>query len=161
MSYLCFYSFSFRSKYIQVFLKYQNKKMENTTISERILQMIDFLQVSTNDFAKKIGYSRSQAIYHVINGANKFTPNLIDKIIKRFPEVHYWYLVKGKLPIILDNPKLKQNQANLFNSAILKDGIDYSLESFLTLKNIEKAINDQNDLTRELIDFLKQKKADH
>lgn len=132
------------------------QELEDSVIMKTLLKE---LRYSANAFATEIGVT-AQAIYYVIKGPNKFTPNLIDRIIKRFPEVHYWYLAKGKLPIILENPKLKQNQANLFNSAIPKDGVDYSLESFLTLKNIEKAINEQNDLTRELIDFLKQKKAD-
>jgi len=54
--------------------------MKNTTISERILQMTDFLKVSTNDFAKKLGYSRSQAIYDVINGKSKPSFDFFDKL---------------------------------------------------------------------------------
>lgn len=44
---------------------------KNTNISERISQMIDYLNISTNDFAKKLGYTRSQAIYDIINGKSK------------------------------------------------------------------------------------------
>ncbi|NLN33836.1 MAG: transcriptional regulator [Flavobacteriaceae bacterium] len=43
----------------------------NTGISERILRMIDFLGVSKNDFANKLGYNRSQAIYDITSGKSK------------------------------------------------------------------------------------------
>ena len=52
----------------------------NTTISERIAQMIEYLNVSTNDFAKKIGYNRSQAVYDVINGKSKPSFDFFEKL---------------------------------------------------------------------------------
>lgn len=134
------------------------KKIEDAEIMKNILKE---LRYTANSLSKELELT-PMAIYLVLNGKNKLTQNLIDKIIKRFPNVHYWYLIKGQLPILLENQKLIQNQDNLFNTAIPKaEGLDYSLESFITLKNIEKAINEQNELTRELIDLLKQKKADH
>jgi hypothetical protein len=45
--------------------------VKNTTISERLLQVIDFLNITSNDFAKKLGYNRSQIIYDVLNGKSK------------------------------------------------------------------------------------------
>ncbi len=40
---------------------------KNTDISERLSQLIDYLNVSKNEFAKKLGYNRSQTIYDIIN----------------------------------------------------------------------------------------------
>jgi transcriptional regulator with XRE-family HTH domain len=133
------------------------KELEDSVIITNLLKELRYTQRA---FALKIGIT-GPAIYNITNGINKISQGLIDRIIKEFPQVHYWYLANGKLPIILENPKLIHNQNNLFNTASPKDGVDYSLESFLTLKNIEKAINEQNELTRELLDFLKQKKADN
>ena len=44
---------------------------KKTEISERILQLIDYLKVSKNEFARNLGYERSQAIYDVVNGKSK------------------------------------------------------------------------------------------
>lgn len=49
----------------------QNKNQKNTDISERILQLIDNLGVSINEFSKILGYNRSQAIYDMKNGKAK------------------------------------------------------------------------------------------
>jgi len=41
---------------------------KNKEISERILQMIDFLKVSKYEFSKKLNYSRPQSVYNIIDG---------------------------------------------------------------------------------------------
>lgn len=45
----------------------QEKKQINTEISERILQVIEFLSISPNKFTKDLGYSRTQTIYDILN----------------------------------------------------------------------------------------------
>lgn len=45
----------------------QEKDTKNTDISERILQVIDFVKSNPNDFAKKLSYKRSQTIYDILN----------------------------------------------------------------------------------------------
>lgn len=40
----------------------------NTEISERIMNLIDYLGISRNDFAKKLNYKRSQSVYDICNG---------------------------------------------------------------------------------------------
>jgi repressor LexA len=40
---------------------------KDSEISERMQQMLDYLGVNANVFAKKLGYARSQAIYDMIN----------------------------------------------------------------------------------------------
>ncbi len=46
-------------------------KEKNTDISERLKQVIDYLGFTKNEFAKKLGYNRSQVIYDIIKGKSK------------------------------------------------------------------------------------------
>ncbi|MDL2315064.1 hypothetical protein LJC16_02265 [Bacteroidales bacterium OttesenSCG-928-C19] len=41
---------------------------KNTEISERILKVLDILNVTANDFGKKLGYTRTQTIYDITSG---------------------------------------------------------------------------------------------
>ncbi|GGG47318.1 LexA family transcriptional regulator [Epilithonimonas arachidiradicis] len=52
----------------------------NTNISERISQMIESVDVTPNEFAKKLGYNRSQVIYDIINGKSKPSFDFFEKL---------------------------------------------------------------------------------
>ncbi|HAZ00675.1 MAG: hypothetical protein A2W90_14455 [Bacteroidetes bacterium GWF2_42_66] len=45
----------------------QEKSKINTDISERISIVIEYLNLTPNSFAKKLGYERSQTLYDIIN----------------------------------------------------------------------------------------------
>lgn len=52
-----------------------------TEISERILKLIDLVESNPNDFAKRLGYGRSQAIYDIINGKAKPSFDFFQKLL--------------------------------------------------------------------------------
>ncbi len=65
---------------------------------------------------------------------------MIDRIIKNYPNISYWYLKKGKSPIILEE-KLSENQMSiLFSKNQPSNAVNYDLESLETLKNIEAVL---------------------
>ncbi|SHG85950.1 hypothetical protein SAMN05443549_107153 [Flavobacterium fluvii] len=107
--------------------------MKNTSISERILQMTDFLQISINDFAKKLGYSRSQAIYDVVNGKSKPSFDFFDKLYNSVysetfnPE----WLLTGKGEML----KTQSENQNILNDPGEEYGPDYK-ELYLREKEI-------------------------
>lgn len=107
-----------------------------TSDAEIIKLLLKALRFSANNFSKELGYRSPSTIYHILQGRNQISEDLVDNIVKHFPQVSYWFLKKGKLPIILDDKNLTINQANLFSSKEIKN-VDYSLESFGVLKNIE------------------------
>ena len=113
-----------------------NESLKNIPDSEIMKKVLAELRYSALAFSKELGYSSHSSIDHILHDRNKISANLIDKIIKRFPEINYWFLKKGQEPIIL-NDKLKRNQANLFGKTVVAELPDYSLETFTTLKNIE------------------------
>lgn len=71
---------------------------KNTTISERITQVIDYLGVNPNVFAKKLGYGRSQALYDIINSKSKPSFDFFDKFCNsEYSEmINLNWLVTGK-----------------------------------------------------------------
>jgi hypothetical protein len=120
------------------------KMTTETKVSEKLLSddiimrdILKELRYSALAFSKKLEYSSASTIHHILFGRNKISNDLADKIIKIFPEVNYWFIKKGQLPIILED-KLAKNQ---FNTVVgrYSDKImpDYSAETFNTLKNIE------------------------
>jgi hypothetical protein len=110
----------------------KNKLMTDADIMAKLLHE---LRYSALAFSKKLEYKSHSSIDHILKGKNQISESLMDKIIKDFPEVNYWFLKKGQMPIILDE-KLKQNQANLFGTLESKP-LNYDLEVLNTLKRIE------------------------
>ncbi len=59
-----------------------NKKNKNISdISERVKQTIDYLRVTPNQFAKILGYERSQTIYDILNGKSSPSHDFFSKFI--------------------------------------------------------------------------------
>ncbi|NDP26287.1 MAG: helix-turn-helix transcriptional regulator [Flavobacterium sp.] len=116
-------------------------KTENKIItdSEIIKQLLETLRYSALAFATELGYKSHSTIDHILKGRNNISDDLIERIIKKFPEVHYWFLKRGQAPVLL-NEKLKNNQAELLGVKVGVENPDYSLETFATLKNIEKIL---------------------
>jgi hypothetical protein len=115
----------------------ESKTIEKNFSDAEIMRMLlKELRYSGMAFGKELGYKSASTIHHILNGTNHISDEMVDKIIKVFPQVGFWFLKKGRLPVLLPE-KLQQNQANLFRSETTKDTPDYSLETFTTLKNIE------------------------
>lgn len=127
-------------------------KTENNVISdsEIMKQLLEKLRYSALAFANELDYKSHSTIDHILKGRNKISDDLITRIINKFPEVHYWFLKRGQKPIIL-NEKLKENQAELLGIKVGVENIDYSLETYVTLKNIEVTM-------AKILEFLESKK---
>jgi transcriptional regulator with XRE-family HTH domain len=63
-------------------------------MTERILSIIKYLNLSPSDFAEEIGIQRS-SISHLISGRNKPSLEFIQKILKRFPEINPEWILSG------------------------------------------------------------------
>ena len=59
----------------------QEKKKENTSFSERITEIIEIERITANEFAKQLGYARSQTVYDVINGKSKPSADFFQRFI--------------------------------------------------------------------------------
>ena len=63
-------------------------------MTDRILSLIKYFNLSPSDFAEEIGVQRS-SISHLISGRNKPSLEFIQKILSRFPEVNTEWLLNG------------------------------------------------------------------
>ncbi len=63
-------------------------------MTERILTIIKYFNLSPSDFAEAIGVQRS-SISHLISGRNKPSLEFIQKIFSRFPEINPEWMLTG------------------------------------------------------------------
>ncbi|MGA9324794.1 MAG: hypothetical protein WBV47_01995, partial [Salegentibacter sp.] len=59
---------------------------------KRLQTVLDSLYISANKMANLLEYKSPASIYHVLEGRNKLSSDMIEKIIKKFPSVNYKYL---------------------------------------------------------------------
>jgi transcriptional regulator with XRE-family HTH domain len=64
-------------------------------MTDRILSIIKYFNLSPSDFAEEIGVQRS-SISHLISGRNKPSLEFIQKILVRFSEINPEWILNGK-----------------------------------------------------------------
>ncbi len=64
-------------------------------MTDRILSIIKYFNLSPSDFAEKIGVQRS-SISHLISGRNKPSLEFIQKILSGFPEINPEWILSGQ-----------------------------------------------------------------
>lgn len=91
-----------------------SKRKDAVLHDKKILQdVIDTLNLTGNKFAKHLKYKASASVYHILEGRNNLSPEIIERIIKGFPAISYVFLTTGKGSPIL-TPAEQQAQKNLF-----------------------------------------------
>lgn len=70
--------------------------------------------MSANKIYKELGYKSPATVYHVLNGYNNLGPDMINRIIKKFPFISYAYLKDGIGEPILQDESDRIVQQNLF-----------------------------------------------
>jgi phage repressor protein C with HTH and peptisase S24 domain len=95
--------------------------MKNTIVSERILQVIDYIGISKNAFAQNIGYERSQALYDIINNKAKPSYDFFDRFVNsEYSEnINTDWLITGKGEMLKD-VSLKQYNEPQFSISQFK-----------------------------------------
>lgn len=77
---------------------------KNAVISERILQLIEYIKLSPNRFAQSLGYERSQTIYDIINGKSSPSFDFFNRFCNsEFSEsINIQWLLTGKGKMVVD-----------------------------------------------------------
>lgn len=65
-------------------------------IETRIQQLIDALNVSVLEFARKLGEHRGEKVYHILHGRLKPRYDTLEKILLAYPQINGDWLLRGE-----------------------------------------------------------------
>ncbi|MCL2040877.1 MAG: hypothetical protein FWG84_02400 [Bacteroidales bacterium] len=135
---------------------------KNTIFSERLLKLIDYLAIKPNNFAKKLGYDRSQTVYDIINGKSMPSYDFFFRFINAgFSEIiNVEWVIAGKGKMLkkenpISNSIVGDNSIIGDNNRQQRTGIsnDRSIED-KNLTNIIKELKVQMESKDNIIDNL-------
>src|SRR5690606_36724302 len=86
----------------------------NITDSQKILDVIEALGTNPRALGVKLSYKSPSTVNHVITGRNNMSEDMMDKIVKKFPNINYNFLKKAELPVLLSSNDI-QAQRSLLN----------------------------------------------
>lgn len=103
--------------------------------SEILSELLTHLKISANKLAKEIGLSANTAIYHIKNGRNGISPDLAKKIIHRYPEISYNWLLTGE-------GSLQKEEEKDLGAKEEKHDYRVSSEEIVSIRRDIRAVND-------------------
>lgn len=120
-------------------------------IEVRIQQLIDALNVSVLEFARKLGEHRGEKVYHILHGRMKPRYDTLEKILLAYPQINGDWLMRGEGIMFktLDSP----------SAAITVEERLRNMEFLLFQLNERMALlQETNDLLRAEIEQVRQSK---
>jgi hypothetical protein len=126
-------------------MKNETKNIED---SKKLEEVINALGMSANSLSVKLEYKSAASVYHVVNGINKLSEGMIDRIVDYIPNVSLNYLKYGKLPILLADDDLNR-QMSLLNKGVPNMGNDF--HSFKRLMEVPERLDRIEEMLKELL----------
>lgn len=120
-------------------------------IEARIQQLIDALNVSVLEFARKLGEHRGEKVYHILHGRLKPRYDTLEKILLAYPQINGDWLMRGEGMMFktIDSP----------SAAITVDERLRNVEFLLFQLNQRMGLlQETNDLLRTEIEQMRQGK---
>lgn len=117
------------------------------SINKRISHVIKLLDMTPYEFSKKMGNSRPDTLYNLLNNEDSQpSPKTLNKIKENFPEVNYTWLLTGDGDI-LNTELLKLQKTSMYDEKkYIQKGVPYYdvdfTAGFLSVENNNKAIPD-------------------
>lgn len=79
---------------------------------DRIERLVSWSKLTSNAFAKKIGYERGQLIYDLLKGKNKISRKVATKICNAYPEISLSWILTGEGSMLKDKPETETTCVN-------------------------------------------------
>ncbi len=118
-------------------------------IESRIQQLIDALNVSVLEFARKLGEHRGEKVYHILHGRLKPRYDTLEKILLAYPQINGDWLLRGE--------GMMFKTLNSPSAAITVEERLRNMEFLLFQLNERMALlQETNDLLRVEIEQLRQ-----
>ena len=119
---------------------------ESSTMSTRISELITYYNLTISSFSREIGLNSPATIQKIINYNRNGSPKTTGKILSRFPDVNYQWLVTGRGQMIKsENVNQKNNNEDLtITSSQIINYIEKSVNNFIetaAVKNKELLVN--------------------
>lgn len=107
----------------------QENALNGAAVLEKLLL---YVKMNANRLANELGLNSNVVIYHIKNGRNKISADLAEKIVSRFPEIRYEWLLRGRGPML--------NKETSEKTAIAADRKKESVEEILNNLSIDEII---------------------
>lgn len=128
---------------------------ENTTLSERLVQVIDYLGTNKNNFGRVLGYERSQIIYDLIDAKKKNDKPILPsfEFFEKFLNSEYSETISVDWLITGKGEMLKKKQ----DSDVLEDvSVEYGVNRIDKMLDIlssqQKTIESQSTTIQKLVE---------
>ena len=129
---------------------------------DRILKIIRHYNLSITEFSREIGLNSAATIQKIITYQRKASPKTTGKILNRFPDINYDWLITGQGEMIKGSvvKSIKTNEDDL--TVTTKQVIDFMKEYYpYSTQESENRLDKKIDIgKKELIDFMNTGKAD-
>lgn len=122
--------------------------------SERLRTVLDILGITAYKLAKELGYKTPSTVYHVTNGKNGLSHQLMEGIVKRYPTVNYLYLKNGQGNPLLTSEEEVLRQKNSLIGKVPTDNMETVPEEITDL--IKVIIVNQEKLNSLLLVLIEQ-----
>ena len=123
---------------------------------ERILKIIRHYNLSISEFSREIGLNSAATIQKIITYKRKASPKPTGKILNRFPDIQYDWLITGQGEMIKGSvvKSVKTNEDDL--TVTTKQVIDFMKEYYpYSTQESENRLDKKIDIgKKELIDFM-------
>jgi plasmid maintenance system antidote protein VapI len=124
----------------------QTKKNLNENGSElRLSKLLDYLQLSANKFSQEIGLKRAQGIYDILDGKNNISPSMARRIVEKYKNINYKWLVSGIDEMLIKNTHSSPNNGTIGTLSSVNVVGNIDLNNVTEVLELSKSYHDMLD----------------
>jgi transcriptional regulator with XRE-family HTH domain len=122
---------------------------------ERIIELMKYLNLNKNSFSEEIGMSSNVTIGRIINEKRTPNPSTLQKIINRFPQVNYDWLLTGEGEMLKNNQQIGDiSHSTVVGANVNGNGNKITHNDFADMIELQKGYQDLLKRKDEQIDRL-------